>query len=64
MPPHRYLLEMRIAHAGELLRTTTLSQEDVAAYCGFADIHHFSKAFKRRTGVTPGAWREGRERPR
>ncbi|WP_309122474.1 AraC family transcriptional regulator [Paenibacillus sp.] len=58
LPPHRYLLEMRLSHARELLRTTALSQEAVAAYCGFADIHHFSKAFKRRTGVTPGAWRE------
>jgi transcriptional regulator GlxA family with amidase domain len=57
MPPHRYLLEMRVAHAGELLRSTPLSQEEIAAYCGFADIHHFSKRFKRCTGMTPGAYR-------
>ncbi|HZG58571.1 AraC family transcriptional regulator [Paenibacillus sp.] len=57
MPPHRYLLEMRVAHAGELLRSTSLSQEEIAAYCGFADVHHFSKAFKRITGAAPGAWR-------
>jgi AraC-like DNA-binding protein len=60
VPPHRYLLDMRIQHAQELLTTTILSQEEIAEYCGFADIHHFSKTFKRKVGLTPGAWRERR----
>lgn len=55
--PYQYLLAMRVHHAQDLLRTTSLSQEEIAAYCGFSDIHHFSKSFKKRTGLTPGAWR-------
>ncbi|MCD7034616.1 AraC family transcriptional regulator [Metabacillus sp. GX 13764] len=55
--PHQYLLEMRIQHAIELLQTSMLSQEEIAEYCGFADIHHFSKAFKKRTGQPPGKYR-------
>ncbi|MDF2958930.1 MAG: hypothetical protein K0S39_665 [Paenibacillus sp.] len=57
--PHKYLLEMRVNHAKELLENTDLSHADISSYCGFADIHHFSKSFKKRTGQTPGAWRKG-----
>ncbi|TVY10899.1 AraC family transcriptional regulator [Paenibacillus cremeus] len=57
VPPHQYLLELRIRHAKELLETTELHLEEVAGYCGFADIHHFSKAFKAKTGQSPGSYR-------
>jgi AraC-like DNA-binding protein len=56
--PHQYLLDLRVRHAQELLLNTDLSQEDIASYCGFADIHHFSKAFRKRTGQTPGNCRK------
>jgi len=57
--PHQYLMTMRINHAKDLLSTTELSQQEIASYCGFADIHHFSKTFKRLTATTPGQWRTG-----
>jgi transcriptional regulator GlxA family with amidase domain len=50
-------LRLRIEHAQALLHTTDLPQRDIAEYCGFADIHHFSKAFKRITQLSPGAYR-------
>lgn len=56
--PHRYLLDMRVNHAGHLLKSTKLTQEEIASYCGFADVHHFSKTFKKRTGQAPGVWRQ------
>jgi transcriptional regulator GlxA family with amidase domain len=40
-------LQLRIEQAQELLHTTDLPQRDIAEYYGFADVHHFSKAFKR-----------------
>jgi AraC-like DNA-binding protein len=58
MPPHQYLLKLRLQHSEELLRTTEFTLQDIAVYCGFADVHHFSKAFKRTRGVWPGAYRE------
>ncbi|WP_227793469.1 helix-turn-helix domain-containing protein [Paenibacillus guangzhouensis] len=58
MAPHQYLLNMRVEHAKELLEVTTLSQEEIASYCGFANIHHFSKVFRKRTGRSPGGWRQ------
>ncbi|QTH41367.1 helix-turn-helix domain-containing protein [Cohnella sp. LGH] len=57
MAPYQYLLELRVNHAKELIETTELSQEEIASYCGFANIHHFSKAFKKKTGRPPGAFR-------
>ena len=55
--PHQYLLDMRISHARDLLRNTDLSQEQIAAYCGFADVHHFSKSFRKKSGLPPGRYR-------
>lgn len=57
LSPHQYLLNMRINHARELLEGTALSQQEISLYCGFADVHHFSKTFKKKTGQTPGEWR-------
>lgn len=55
--PHQYFLGLRIEHAQELLRATDLPLQEVGAYCGFADVHHFAKAFKKIAGVTPGTFR-------
>ncbi|MBB6673443.1 helix-turn-helix domain-containing protein [Cohnella nanjingensis] len=60
--PHQYLLDMRISHARELLQNTDLSQEQIAAYCGFADVHHFSKSFRKKMGLPPGRYRSEQRR--
>jgi transcriptional regulator GlxA family with amidase domain len=56
--PYKYLYRLRIQHAQELLEKTELPQDQIAEYCGFSDIHHFSKAFKKETGQTPGHYRK------
>lgn len=58
VPPHQYLLQLRLQHSEELLRTTTLTLSEIAVYCGFADVHHFSKVFKQARGIPPGEFRE------
>jgi AraC-like DNA-binding protein len=55
--PHQHLLNLRIGHAQELLRSTRLTSARIAAYCGFSDVYHFSKTFRRRTGMTPAGYR-------
>lgn len=57
MPPHRYLLHLRVQHAQDLLTRTDLALKEIASCCGFADVHHFSKAFRRLCGASPGAFR-------
>lgn len=55
--PHRYLLRLRIEHAKELLRNG-YPIKVASEYCGFADVHYFTKAFKSAVGVTPGQYRD------
>ncbi|MDR6549222.1 AraC family transcriptional regulator [Paenibacillus qinlingensis] len=54
--PYQYLMNLRIEHALELLKED-VSIQKVSEYCGFTDVHHFSKACKAVTGITPGAHR-------
>jgi methylphosphotriester-DNA--protein-cysteine methyltransferase len=49
----------REAHA--LLRDGRLSLAEIARACGFADQSHFTKAYARLRGISPGAWRRQQE---
>lgn len=55
--PHQYLMRLRIQHAQELIKNSSFPIQEIAEYCGFADIHHFSKAFKKISGTSPGVYR-------
>jgi AraC-like DNA-binding protein len=48
---------MRMDRAAELLLTTDLHVSECAAECGYADVYHFSRAFKRVFGAPPTAYR-------
>ncbi|MFC5401647.1 helix-turn-helix domain-containing protein [Cohnella soli] len=52
----RTLIKLRIQHAAELLRDG-VSLQKTSEYCGFADIHHFSKTFKSEMGIAPGHYK-------
>jgi AraC family transcriptional regulator len=60
VPPHRWLVEMRLEKAKDLLLTTKTPLAEVAVACGFADQCHLTRKFRRATGDTPGAWRHQR----
>jgi AraC family transcriptional regulator len=54
---HTYLTGRRILHAQRLLRAGELSLAEVAEACGFSDQNSLGAVFRRRLGVTPGAYR-------
>jgi len=60
MPPHRWIVEMRLEKAKDLLLNTKTPLAEVADACGFADQGHLTRTFRRATGDTPGAWRRER----
>jgi AraC family transcriptional regulator len=56
-PPHRWLLERRLETAQDLLLNSQMSLLEITKACGFSDQSHFSRAFTRMMGTSPGAWR-------
>ncbi|HEY0300834.1 MAG TPA: AraC family transcriptional regulator, partial [Rhizomicrobium sp.] len=59
-PPHAYLSERRLDRARHLLAHDGGTLAGIALVCGFSSQANFSKAFRRATGVSPGAYRLGR----
>ncbi len=58
--PHQFVLKLRVERAQRLIRTNKASTlTDIGAAAGFFDQAHFSKAFKRLTGVTPSTFAAG-----
>lgn len=55
LPPHQYLLNLRIEQARALLRRG-VPPAQVAASVGFADQSHLNRHFKRHVGCTPGRY--------
>ncbi len=55
--PYEYLLDYRIEMACDMLSDFKDSLKDVASACGFGNYGNFLKAFKEKTGMTPGEYR-------
>jgi AraC family transcriptional regulator len=58
LPPHQYVLARRLAHARQLLRTTSQPLGEIALACGFASASHFTNRFRQAVGGTPGEYRQ------
>ncbi len=56
-PPQEFLIRLRLSKAADLMKGTRLSIGDIAARCGYPNQLHFSRAFKKRYGVSPREWR-------
>ncbi|MCI8650648.1 MAG: AraC family transcriptional regulator [Anaerotruncus sp.] len=56
-PPQEFLIRMRLSKATELMKTTNAPIGEVSAMCGYPNQLHFSRAFKKRYGISPREWR-------
>ena len=52
--PIQYLLGVRIRRAEELLQLSNYTVSEISQICGFKDVEHFCRTFKKRTGITAG----------
>jgi AraC-like DNA-binding protein len=57
VPPHQYLIGVRMERACELLATSTLSATQICPRVGFTTLSHFTNTFRRHTGMSPIAYR-------
>ena len=58
--PIHYLTRWRMQLAARLLERQGLSIAQIAAEVGYESVAAFNRAFKKCTGITPGAWRKVR----
>lgn len=57
---NKYLIEVRVAKAVELLQEADAVISRVAASVGYRNIAHFSTVFKKHTGLSPMEYRDNR----
>ena len=57
-----YLTNIRIEKAKELLLETEYSMKEICAQVGYSDPNYFSRAFKKKVGVTPTEFKEEKEK--
>jgi len=57
VPLGEYVLRSRIDRASSLLGGSSMNVSEVAAACGFESLYSFSRAFKKRRGSAPSAYR-------
>jgi iron complex transport system substrate-binding protein len=58
LSPNDYLLELRIQNASRLLTETDYAVYDVSDRVGITDWFYFSKAFKKKFGISPVKYRK------
>ena len=51
--PIAYFTGLKMEEAKRLIADTPLNVTEVAEQLGFSSVHHFSKAFKQKVGITP-----------
>jgi AraC-like DNA-binding protein len=56
--PYQYILNKRLEVAGELIAEQAMSITEISLHCNFPDLFTFSKAFKRRYGISPSRVRK------
>lgn len=56
--PERFLCQVRMEKAKNLLENSFLSVKEVMSEVGMADAGHFARSFRAAYGVTPGKYRE------
>jgi AraC-like DNA-binding protein len=56
--PGKWLLQRRLNYSATLLRNSPMNVTEIAFESGFADVSHFSRAFKGRFGIPPMVYRQ------
>ena len=55
---HKYICNLRLSYAKELLETSNLSVTSIAHKSGFSDYNYFSVKLKKETGLSPSQYRK------
>ena len=56
-PPQEFLIRLRLSKAADWLKGSVKPIGEIAALCGYPNQLHFSRAFRKRYGISPREWR-------
>lgn len=59
LSPNQDLIHMRIEQSKLLLLSGNMKLEQISRLCGFKNEYYFSRLFKKRENISPGAYRQG-----
>ncbi len=57
LPPHRYLVQMRLHHVRHRLQVTDLPIAEISAEAGYDNPSYLARLFRKAIGVTPAQYR-------
>jgi AraC family transcriptional regulator len=55
--PYTWFMDRRVDEAKRLMTESKMSLVEIALDSGFCSQSHFTEAFRRRVGTSPGRWR-------
>lgn len=58
IPFAEYLIKLRLDYSLELLKNKSLSVTEISFLCGYQNVSHFFRSFKRNFGLTPNSYRK------
>lgn len=58
IPPTKYIINLRVSLAKELLEFSDFSISEISLMCGYENLHFFSRVFKENTGLSPTEYRK------
>jgi len=58
MTPHQYFIRLKVEGASGLLISTDKPIGEISAWFGFENQFHFSRVFRKCTGMSPAAYRQ------
>lgn len=58
LSPHSYLAQIRLEQARRMIAASDRPLKDIAEQLRFSSPYHFSAAFKRHFGLSPGLWKQ------
>lgn len=54
----KHIKDLRLNHARDLLKNTTLPVSAISEQCGFTDYNYFCRVFKKENGISAGIYRK------
>ena len=58
LPPVKYITDLRMTYAHDLLSSRMIPVSEVAVRCGYTDIYYFSRVFSQYYGIAPSRFFE------